>query len=754
MYKSNDEIHEQLELLKEYINLAPDDGFAVVERILKNKNPKPVKRIRIKGYGTIPGKSHSDLVKECIELLTLIRYQKTKQVFRALSQLLGHEERQRRDEAKKAIETLSKYEQNVLNQVGYRPQLIILDEVETWKAKKVSQHLEGIVTAMREILDAGFEGQTSEYKEHLTLTMHFGALRVSDALTKIRSRAIKILKNAYLNSTNVPDKAKIIKTLQHATQTPSHGGYDEDMETMIIKDTESLIGWYVEILPNADSEIIQDIEEQKIWFMRRFGKEKLPKLVELEEAIATHKGYSIFRVFVGYDGQLDPEFDYNKTRQERIEKINEFVDNITEENFESWREKLVLVLKNYTEAERGAYSYFDTFLQELGKKKPNLALRILNANEKEFQPFLLSLIAGLWQSGSKTEIKNKALGWIDAGENLRVCAAICMVVGEVDVELLEGTLQAAKKAKDEYALTSLLRTLSDTYPASKDLKWLFVATIKELTKLKNTWWVNHAWYKAEGMLQELTLEEYEIVLENMEFLSSIDYHSEEILKLIAEKDPARIIDFLHKRVGIEAKNKKKNREANTRYDAIPYDLHKLPSVLKKHEDIVVPKLLQWFADGGEKHNWFFRWEAGSLLADLFPGFTPALEKALTDLVEKKTKESRRIVLIIIGKYEHNNDAIWRLVRVLVNTYVDNKKIYEEVRGTLFGYLMQTGVVTGEYGLRDAYKAKKDALKRFKGDEDKNFAKFVDEYEKYLERSINLEQKRTDAEVEMMKRDFS
>jgi hypothetical protein len=82
------------------------------------------------------------------------------------------------------------------------------------------------------------------------------------------------------------------------------------------------------------------------------------------------------------------------------------------------------------------------------------------------------------------------------------------------------------------------------------------------------------------------------------------------------------------------------------------------------------------------------------------------------------------------------------------------KEYKEIKGPLFGYLSQTGVVVGEDGFVTAYKAKKQAIKGPKEDSDKRVRNFAKEYEDYLDKLINYQQRRTNEEIELMKRGLS
>ena len=82
---------------------------------------------------------------------------------------------------------------------------------------------------------------------------------------------------------------------------PDRGGYNKDMENMVLDNTNALIDYYTSIIPNADNEIIKDIEKTAYWLSRRFDTKKLTRIKELQSLIRSNKEYDIFRVFVGYD---------------------------------------------------------------------------------------------------------------------------------------------------------------------------------------------------------------------------------------------------------------------------------------------------------------------------------------------------------------------------------------------------------------------------------------------------------------------
>lgn len=741
MRKNNEDIINKLELLEECAHISPDKALLIVQTII-NKNPLKTKVTRVKGFGNIEGKSHEDVLKKCIDILNKIRYLETKGVFAALQKIVDISKDKPQKDILKAFENLSQYNLFAIKQIGYKTQELILKEISKWKDQKVLKNLDQIMVIGREFLKPEFEGHSMpDYK---TFTLHTGPLPVTDELKSIRKRTISMLCRAYGLTSKLDQRTKILQVLSQATHPPHHHLYEKDMEKMVNDDTNTIIDFYIEILPNSDNELIQDIEEQKIWFIKRFKKENLPKIELLEEKIDLNRDYGMFKVFVGYDGRLDPDYDFNKDQESRTKKVKDYLLDISEETFKKWQKKILLVVKNYSDVDPGGYSYFYSFLEGLGKDKPDLAIRLIEENEKELTPFLASILAGIWKSQNSDAAKEIIQKWIKAGKHLNACAFVFSLAGEADVDLIGKVFSRAKDLKDLSAMNYIIRSITQLYAKYPELKAILIKAIQELSKQNNFWWANNIWFKFDTMAENFTEEDFDIILNSLLQVDNIDYHSEALLKPIAKKYPLKVIDFFHRRVEIKSKKK---RVLGERYDAIPYHLDHLREAFKESQSLIIPALLSWYKDGGAKNKWLYQWEASQILEKFFPGFNSELEKSLINLINKGDKESRSIVFSIIGKYE-GEEFLWGVIKAMVQKYKDTKE-YNEVRGHLMGYLSQTGVVAGEDGFVRAYKQKKDSAQKFKSDE--ILKSFVKDYEGYLEKRIIDEQKRTNEDIELMRR---
>ncbi len=332
-----------------------------------------------------------------------------------------------------------------------------------------------------------------------------------DTVKKIRERAIGILKKLYSLAGRISEKQQILQAFEQATRTPHQGGTPE-LEKIILENTNILIAYYLSIVKGADNELIKIIEEQSYWFAKRF-QTGLKDLEKLRSLIENNAEYGMYKVFVGWDYRFSDDLDYHEAEKERKQKIDEYIKQITDKNFLQWQKKILSIIKNYEQLEdRGQFQYFNIFLNELGKQKPEIAQKLILENEKEFDPFLIHLIAGIWQSNRKESAKKILEKWIKNNQHLPVCAYIFGYVKEIDEPLLDKIYKKTKEQSDVNALTNVIRSIVSNFEQSKVGKDLFVDSIKELTKHKNYWWVNHVWFRGNSILGALNKNDWKTVL--------------------------------------------------------------------------------------------------------------------------------------------------------------------------------------------------------------------------------------------------
>jgi len=748
-FKNNDDIYVNLELLEEYIYRVPNDALIIIKALINNKNPLKSKIRIVKGWGEFKGKSHNDLIIKCIELLDKIRYLEPKNAFALLIKLSAHQDLSIQSKSKEALKNFAGYNLYILERIGYNPQIFLLNEVEKWSDKKLIHNCSALLEITDELLSPSFEGHSMQ--DYKTFSIQFGALKVTDNLKEIRKRTIILLKKLYLLVNDLKQKQKIIRTFQEITRLPDRGSYDKDMKNMVLDNTNALIDYYISIIPNADNEIVKDIEEDIYWLSRRFDTKKLTRIKELQSLISHNKEYDIFRVFFGYHyygtepEKVDPEKrDWKEVEARRKTKIQEFINDISEENYKDWERKILLVIKNYSFPEsQGKFWHFNFFLNELGKQKPEIAYKLLIENEIKLEPFITYLIAGIWESRLKQLVKKLISKWVNEGKHLSKCALVFDYIGAMDKSLVNEIFNKAKEIENKDVqndiFNNIIRSIVKNYPKNKNTKNLFIKVIEELTKNENWNWIYNEWRNRDSILKSLTQRDVNTILENLLLVPGIKYPIEEVLTLIAEKYPQKIISFFYKRFLIQKKKKQEDY-----YDAIPYNLHEVNKPLSENAEVVVSEILKWF----KKKDYLLHWEGSHLIQAIFPVFNETLEEELIKLIKFKNEKNIRIVFNILRAYKGEN-FLHNVCKELIKEYPKN----DDYRKKIFIILSQMGVVSGEYGFVEGFKKKKEEIQSWKKDKNKVIQLFVKEYEDFLDKRILYERKQADEVIELKKRQY-
>lgn len=741
--RANNEIYENLKILLKYIEEFGDKTpkeLKIIEIVNSTlEKSKQLKKEPIKtAFGDLPGHNYTDIAEICLDILERLRFAYPKEVFETLSRLSVDENEKVK---KKTLDVSVKMAEYTFwpkeKKIYYHPQLFILDEIEKLDDKNLLTYLSLLVKVSEVLLSPSFEG--TSWSDHKTFTIHQGSLPAGDTVKKIREKTISILKKLYSLSETISEKQQILQALGQATHTPHIENYTPELEKIILENTNTLVSYYSSLIKEADNEIIKIIEEQLHWFVKRFQK-GLKNIKKLRSFIAKNAEYDMYKVFVGWNYRFSDELDYHEVEKERRQKINEYVKQITDESFLQWQKKLLSIIKNYKQLEdRGQFQYFNIFLNELGKQKPEVAQKLILENEKEIEPFLIHLIAGIWQSNQKGNAKKILEKWIKNNQHLPVCAYIFEYVKEIDEPLLNKIYKKAKEQNDVNALTNVIRSIVSNFEQHKIGKDLFVDSIKELTKHKNYWWANHVWFRGNSILGALNKNDWRTVLESLLIAQSIDYHLEEILSVVAQNSPRELVGFFRERMKIQAKKKREER-----YDAIPFDLHELNKPLSQNAKVVVEEILKWF----KKENWLFYWEGGHFLQAIFPAFHQELEEQLIKLLRSKNKNKAKIVLYILRSYK-GETFLHNVCKEFIKQYSQSKKYKQK----LFIVLSQVGVVSGEYGFVEGYERKKQEIQEWKKDKNRVIKNFAQEYENYLSKRIDYEKKRADEDIEIRKREF-
>lgn len=177
-------------------------------------------------------------------------------------------------------------------------------------------------------------------------------------------------------------------------------------------------------------------------------------------------------------------------------------------------------------------------------------------------------------------------------------------------------------------------------------------------------------------------------------------------------------------------------------EVMPFEFQGLEPVLSKDPQLAISKGLAWFAQDREE----FRFRGGSLLGRAFPTCTPEFAAALVVLVKAGGDQEADFSLALLQNYlgSTSTDAI---LKEIVSRFPHDDRKMGEVRISI----NSPGVVTGEFGLAEAWRVKKESLTSWLTDERQPVKAFAEQHMAELDRMIVAERHRVEAERELRER---
>lgn len=771
--KDNESILEALDLINEFVYKAPKETIKIVNYIFEKKPTPPT--IHKSKFGEFDGKSHKDLVLKGIELLDHIRYIVPDEVLKLVPQLSLDEDSAIKGKALEVVKKFSQYDYNVLtkSKLGYSVQRKALDFILKWSRKEQLLHIDFVEIVLREILSPSFEGTTSGLNDQsqYTITMHSGVVSPTDFLKKMRREAIDLTYELYKASDDPKLKLKLIGVFDEASRTPGNVLYGDDVTQMIVDDLKYIAGIYRKITFGEGAKMTDDLGvvamiEERLYWINKSEKRKVEESEKLRCDILHDELYHLFRLLVGDPVTYQEQEGWDTAEKTRNEEIDEVVKSIKKDKLDEWFRKLNKIAGQHILVEEWKFNPFKGFLRKLSEKKPQIANEILEKAFDENSPikhFASSFLDG-FRTGTHFEIWDKYISQIIKSEDTALVTAIAFslnlppesdlkkLVRERDINILgkitrkTGEFDFLKKTDDRVLQYALFNTLSRNFIRSpKKIEPLLVEEIKSHPKYLNIFFseLSMVMHRKWIEIKKLSKKTIEFLKEKMIELPDVDWHVQGLLLEIGERDGLEpVLDVFMARIQKDAKKKKKEgrRLGSERYEVIPYHFNPgLSKFIVEHPDYI--KIAgEWITK--MTTDWsIYNWHVSHLFQRLGKGF----DEILSALIQKGDEDS----LLKAARAMHSIDGTNFELCVDIVRKTDNKRILSQIDSNMY----TTGVVSGEYGLAEAYEGKAKMLEKYKTDENERVKKFADRMIGSFLDSAKRERQRADEEKQLRKIEF-
>lgn len=766
--QNNNERYEILSGLKDYA-IPNYDDLPVAYEGLKGSLLRVVKAARgtesvpiETTYGNMEGFKADAVTKLVVEIVESLRYVDVTGTLQLLIEIYRDEPNDDiREQIVNAVKNLSEYNIDAYNQVGPMLQMALVDHLAGMSNAEVDSIRPIALTVWTEAIQSDITG--AKWKAD-SVVLSTGAVPASDQLREVRDKVIKALFAAYDRSTGDAQKRAVLSALDAATRTPNQAQYSNELLATTLKDATRIVDFVTERAKAASYELQQHLEHRFLYdYFRAKGLTKDPEhrfgcqaeaealvvaIFKFRDTINADDRFVRYKVLVGFESVYpghwtDEEFDYKGADEYRRGEANRYIDEINPANESDWFDLIARCAETKSN-DLATFPVFGSFISMLAERKPEAADRFLAKRPDDLRNFLTDFLNGLALSG-RHDIYERILE--SELESARSLSGVARHLRYSDLKKPDFPARLLKRAidkSDAIAVIECLLFALEHYGTEKiaDVDTFLRDALTFLNDRKDPRWVSEAWFlqKVTKFYDELTPERMAQVLQNLSYLRQVNYQVERVLVRLAERQPEAVWDYFGDRLSREAAE----GEDEERFEAVPFRFHGLEKELSKDPQLAIKKGLSWFT----RDQNLYEFRGGRLLSSAFPDCTPAFAVALAELVKAGGDTEADFALAILQNYR-GETSTHVVLKEIVSRFSDDARKMSGVRACIDS----TGVVSGELGFAEAWRAKKKSLTKWLADDRPAVKAFAEKHIAELDRMIASEQRHAEAEREMRNRSY-
>lgn len=708
-----------------------------------------------------PGALSSEIIEKIVSLLTRLRYVDVEATFDALAELyVGALDEEERKSVTSALEKFARYELDVWSKAGPAVQVILLDRIAKLSEADAKSLAPFITAIYHQVLEPELHGDDSTSD---TFTMRFAPLPADKGIARVRAGAIEGLFAQLRQTKDIRQRRDIISALENATRTPNRGEYSDEFLAMVLEDSARIVDLYAAALPDLEDEFKQRIEHDLLFLYRRNGGPIPPKAIAARGALSAavlrfrdtlnaDEDFVAFKTLVGYDSVFANEWDepeehweYEKREEYRAERVDDYVSTITPKTAPRWL-RLAQRCAAIESEDMATFPAFHRFLAKIGEEKPAIAETWLAAASKEpLSRFLQNLLRGLAlkrpdavRAFIDTELTHKR----HVGQIL----AFLHSAEPLDADLVERAARVGFELEDRWPTSLALALAVERADAlgPDRARDLFLRALDAAKARKIDWVFSASRWKrnGRGLFEALTDADLERVLDALVSMSKIEYSAERLLVDMLPRMPEKVVALFGRRQELE--DARRDDQLDRGYDAIPLRFNKLPEALQAYPQIVIDQAWAW-TKANPKLSEF---KGPAFVARIFKDWSKDIETALWTMFQSGDEDQRDFVFSVLNRYE-NLPAIHPLLRNIVALVGNDEDRLNDVRTAL----RHTGVMWGEFGSANAYRAKNALLEAWLSDDRSAVKAFAEKVMREFENTIAAEQRRAEEDLAMRRLDY-
>jgi hypothetical protein len=761
---NNNDRYEHLRRIKNDLLPYYDDVPAVAPEVIRNTveaikraRTTPTKEIETPS-GNLPGRTLQQVVDAGLDIIEALRYVDVQETFLVLCDL--HVSATSDEERRRIIQTAERSAQNDLDvwrQAGFTVQKLLQESITTLSDADRAAARPVVLAVARKILDPELSGSTWHFE---SVSLHRGAVSASDAFGAVRGSVIDLLFWMYGQAGTEGEKRDVLQPLNEATRFPVGAMYGDALVTMVLDDTRRIVEFFADRAEVEQFAILQTVEHYFLSLYRR-TKDQAAAQAEEHAEIASKangvltaierfrdrannsKSFVRFKTLVGYESIFPPQWDgepmdINGPQVYRAARIAEYVDSVTNETADEWYEVIERCAAVRTN-DMATFSSFAEFLKQLATRSPDIVLGYLKRGDA-LTGCLPAVLAGLATSPKPSIATDVMEEWIAQGHHFAAIARHLGLTTGASPDLLRKAGEKALAVKEPIAIIEVIAAIVAN-DAVTMVDSILVAGIQHLTSIKDTRWVTGIWFMPDlnTFIPKLSRPQCEALLDNLVLCRCIDHPVDRMLGAIGQQFPELVWYFLKRRLDLDT-----GERGVLGYEAIPHGLGDLRRPLERDPTFAVTTVREWY----RQDEGLFRFRGGGVFHDVFPRIGPEIDAPLMSVVREGTDDAIDFILRILRTYK-GEPFVHGLCKAIIDAVPQDDRRLGEVEIIL----QSTGVVSGQFGFVEAYQRKKEEVSSWLTDERSKVRAFAERYMRTLDRSIAAEQRRSEADYELRRREW-
>jgi ppGpp synthetase/RelA/SpoT-type nucleotidyltranferase len=765
--EDNNDRYDLLEAFKSYVLPHHDDPISAYPDIRKSL-VAAVEKARmcpenpvVTLFGNYPGRNAEAISAKVADILDDLKYADIGASFDTFCHLYASSQTgKERDRWVQSGEKLASHNLRAWKQVGPAVQDVIVGKIAKMPPDRKNDLSPFVTSVLSKLLGSEVSGTTSSYN---SVTFHQGSVQASMPLRKIRTAAMDELKSLFLAADTEKARKASFSAMHAATRFPNAGSLSDELHQMILADALDLVTFLTENASIISFEQTQHVEHQFLWLFHHnretsttrpaskkvsIARRKLTKAIfGFRDRVNGNADYVTYKTLVGYESVfeqawLDDGFDIQGEQDYRSRKIDALVADVSDDNADEWFARLIRCAETESN-DLATFPSFGTFLERLGSANPKILFAYLKREHLRLMGFLTSILRGLEEGALAKRASALIQKWVKAGKFLPEISWYFRVGKLVDLTFAKQTLDIALSINDRSTILTMI-AVADARHAEWGVETadaILLPAIAYFGKEGDSRWANSLWGSRSetNIFGTLTLAQSKMVLSALVAQPDIEWREEDVLCAIAKRHPEAIVEFFEQRVAFEPVD-----NDGGRYSAIPFQFYRLPEFLAGIPKKIVSQSFDWFVSDDS----LFEYRGGKLIANIYPTMSAGIEAELLPFANSPDLVRRRFAAKVLRSY-NGEEFLHPLCKEVIAASDANDDLLEEIHIVID----ETGVVSGEFGMVEAYVAKREAIAAWLKDPRKAVKVFAKKHIALLDRMIASEQRRAEGEIEQRKRDW-